>query len=262
MSDDNTHPQKLFCPYWKTDNLALEDTKIQAMLNERSLCIWFIHDEKPGHIHQLQGLEERIANYANITSQWIDASKNKLSILDVLLKKNPNTGKAETNTPFTPPNIVIGAGHSTHKTLLFHAKIHNAYCVVLMKPSLPRSLFDAVICPKHDKLKENKRVLNTYGAINTIKPTNHKHEKTVTLILIGGPSKHYNWQDEDILNQIELICSKHDDKQWILSDSPRTPPSFIKKLKTMAIQNLSCHHFQDNTLEPVSYTHLTLPTKA
>jgi len=236
---------------WNTDNLALNNVTNLAKSNNRPLTIWFIHDKKPGHIHQLQGLEERITSYCKINSRWIDTNEKKLTWLDTLLKKKTNISTPEATASDSFPDIVIGAGHTTHKPLLCHAHIYNAYCIVLMKPSLPLCFFDAVICPEHDKLKESKRVLNTFGALNTVKPTNKTTAKPLSLMLIGGPSKHFKWQEEDLLKQIQLICKLHNNTQWLLSDSPRTPSSLLPKLKNMNIQNLSCFHYQSNDIEPL-----------
>jgi len=230
--------------------LALQVTN-RAKSNKRRLSIWFIHDKKLGHIHQLQGLEERISSYCEVNTRWIDANETKLTWFDVLIKKKTNISSPKSTPANNIPDIVIGAGHATHKTLLLYAHLHKAFCIVLMKPSLPLYFFDAVICPEHDKLKENKRVLNTIGALNTIKPTSNVIAKASSLMLIGGPSKHFKWQEVDLLKQIKTICTQYNNTHWLLSDSPRTPSSFLPKLNSMNIQNLNCFHYKDNNIEPL-----------
>jgi len=228
--------------------LALKKSTNQAKLDKRPLSIWFMHDLKPGHIHQLQGLEERIASYCEINASWIDTNANKFTWIDILLKNKTSINALE----LPSPDIVIGAGHMTHKALLFGAHTHKAYSAALMKPSLPLYFFDAIICPEHDNLIESKRILNTYGALNTVKPTKSTDSKTSSLMLIGGPSKHFEWQEQDLINQIQIICGKDNDKQWLLSDSPRTPSSFLPQLKKMNIHNLSCFHYQNRKLESLN----------
>ncbi|MFT7371637.1 MAG: mitochondrial fission protein ELM1 [Oleiphilaceae bacterium] len=237
--------------------MAFKEGIIRAKSTTPSLSIWFVHDNKPGHVHQLQGLEERIAHYYEINTHWIDAGENLPNWFDMLLKNKTTINTQDATGSDITPDIVIGAGHKTHKTLLFYAYLHKAYCVVLMRPSLPLYFFDAVICPEHDKLKENKRVMNTCGALNTVKPTKNLLTKTSSLILIGGPSKHFKWQEEDLLAQIKQICKQDNTTQWLLSDSPRTPRSFFPKLKSMNILNLTCFHYQDNNLKPLHKLMLT-----
>jgi mitochondrial fission protein ELM1 len=230
--------------------LALKHEINQVKSNLPRLTIWFIHDNKPGHMHQLQGLENQISSHCEVSTRWIDTHKNKLSWFDILLKKKTNKSTSRKHPlDLSLPDIVIGAGHATHKALLLYAFLYKAYCVVIMKPSLPHFLFDAVICPKHDKLKESKRVLNTYGALNTIRPSNKIIEKKTSLMLIGGPSKHFKWQEDALLKQIKIICNQNDETHWLLSDSPRTPSSFLAQLKKMNIQNLNAFHYKDTRLE-------------
>ena len=210
---------------------------------QNSLSVWLIHDHRSGHINQLQGLSERLSAHYKVKTSWFDANLNKVSWLDALFKKTNKTDD------LAPPDIIIGAGHKTHKALLFNARIYHAFSVVLMKPSLPLSLFDAIICPKHDKLKESNRVLNTCGALNKVNPAPHSTQKTKYLMLIGGPSKHFEWQEQTLFTQIQAICSKHSDKEWLLSNSPRTPSSFMTQLMKLNIPNLCIYHYQDNNLE-------------
>jgi len=211
--------------------------------DQNPLSIWFIHDDRPGHLNQLHGLSERLSAHHKIITTWLDANLNQVSWLEAFLKK---TNKTEGRTP---PDIIIGAGHKTHKVLLFNARAHHAFSVVLMKPSLPLSFFDAIICPKHDKLKESNRVLNTCGALNKVTPASHLTQKTKHLMLIGGPSKHFEWQAQPLVAQIQAICRKHTDKEWLLSNSPRTPSSFMTQLMKLNIPNLCIYHYQDNNLE-------------
>lgn len=223
-------------------NLALKETLTHAHSNNQALSIWFIHDTKPGHLHQLEGLEERIAYYCKTTPHWVNVQSRK-SLWSLFSLKD--------QTKTLPPDIIIGAGHKTHIAVLAYAYFYKAYSIVLMRPSFPLRLFDAVICPEHDKIKTSKRVLNTYGVLNKIQPSNNSPKKTSSLMLIGGPSKHYEWEEEILLSQINYICKHNKSTQWLLSNSPRTPSSFFPKLKEMNIQNLNYFHFQDKNFKPL-----------
>ena len=213
-----------------------------TLSNREPLSIWFVHDNKPGHTHQLQGIEERITSYCDTKIHWIDATQTKLSWFNLLIKSK---------TTFPTPDIVIGAGHKTHKALLIYAKAYKAYSAVLMKPSLPMSWFDAIICPKHDGVQESKCIMNTFGALNTINPTNNTVVRSTSLMLIGGPSKHFKWQENKLLEQIKKICAQDTSVHWILSDSPRTPSAFLPKLEALQVSNLSYYHYLDTKLKPL-----------
>jgi len=179
--------------------LAIQNLTSSTRAEALSLSVWFIHDQRPGHINQLKGLAERLSSHCKLEENWIDANSNTFTWADALLKK-------KSDDKLSPPNIVIAAGHKTHKTLLIVAHIYQAFSVVLMKPSLPICLFDALICPKHDELKESPKVLNTLGALNKINPTFETQQRTKNLMLIGGPSKHFKWQEQILLDQIQIIC--------------------------------------------------------
>jgi len=223
--------------------LAIQNIKLPT--EAPLLSVWFVHDQRPGHIKQLKGLAERLSAHCKLEASWIDANLNTFSWTDALLKKKPDN-------QLPPPNIVIAAGHKTHKTLLIIAHIYQAFSVVLMKPSLPICLFDTLICPKHDELKESHKVLNTLGALNNINPVGKTQHRTKKLMLIGGPSKHFKWQEQLLLGQIQSICHQQPNKQWLLSDSPRTPASFMPRLKALNISNLNCFHYKDKQLEDLS----------
>lgn len=55
--------------------------------------------------------------------------------------------------------------------------------------------------------------------------------KDTTLILIGGPSKDFDWDDESMLNQLAFI-SIHTPGHLVLTTSRRTPDGFAEKIRT------------------------------
>jgi len=127
------------------------------------LQVWLIHDARPGHLTQLKGLASRLAAHQGINVTWIDAINHLFSWKQAFL------GKPKTDQSLIP-DLIIGAGHKTHKLVLLTAHQHQAFSAVLMKPSLPNNWFDAIISPRHDGLTESKRVLNTTGTVNRIDP--------------------------------------------------------------------------------------------
>ena len=54
--------------------------------------------------------------------------------------------------------------------------------------------------------------------------------KDITLILIGGPSKDFDWDDETMLNQLSDI-SIHTPGDVVLTTSRRTPQGFAEKIR-------------------------------
>ena len=103
--------------------------------------------------------------------------------------------------------------------------------IVLMKPSLPTSFFDLCLIPKHDRPKTRKNVIETNGALNPMK-FNENKSLNEGLILLGGLSNHYKWDNNIVISQIKNIITNKDNKNWALADSPRTPKGLIQKLSS------------------------------
>ena len=135
----------------------------------------------------------------------------------------------EASTGLPEPDLIIGAGHSTHVSLVWLARKHHARSVVLMCPSLPKRLFDRCIVPDHDfpSCCRAKNVTLTRGALNRVAPSNVQN-RAGRMILIGGPSKIHGWDGETLLRSLEKITATGD---WRLTDSRRTPAGFLDEIR-------------------------------
>tara|TARA_R110002167_G_scaffold100989_15_gene263450 strand:+ start:1131 stop:2117 length:987 start_codon:yes stop_codon:yes gene_type:complete len=213
----------------------------------QKLHIWIFHDARPGHLSQLEGLASRLSRHIDCEIDWIDVNQHKLSLKNAFYLPQHFKTKVK-------PNLVIGAGHSTHLSVLIAGFLFKAFTSIIMKPSLPVSLFDSVICPKHDQLNDSKKVLTTFGPINRIDKSqldNSDQNITVNLILIGGLSKHYHFDDSHIIEQIKTICTENPNKQWLLSNSPRTPQTMNKLLNKLELPNISIHDYKQDTMSSI-----------
>lgn len=159
--------------------------------------------------------------------------------------------------PDISPDIIIAAGHRTHLSLWMLAKRYRAFSVVLMKPSLPRRLFNAVICPQHDGLADGPRILSTLGVINKLSPQPDTQTKTQHLMLIGGPSKHYHWDQQRLLSQINQLCLQSPEHSWQAFTSPRTPEAFSEALTRLGHKNLQLHDFNTDNCADITSSLLT-----
>lgn len=216
---------------------------------EKPLCIWVFHDQRPGHLSQLEGLVNRLSFHRACDTKWFDVSKEKLSIQNFFFK--PDFLKSQST-----PDLILGAGHSTHLSVVISGFKFNAFTSIIMKPSLPNCFFDFIICPKHDDLEDSNKILSTFGSINKIIPTRSSQEtnsRNKNIILIGGPSKHFMFHETQIMNSIELICQSDTNKVWDLSDSPRTPTSLIIALKKLGLTNLNLHSYTDGSFGQLNH---------
>ncbi len=65
-------------------------------------------------------------------------------------------------------DVVISCGSSILPVNLFAKELNAARSVAVMKPGLPLKRFDAVIVPRHDKMKDGSRVFVTERALSAV----------------------------------------------------------------------------------------------
>jgi len=188
------------------------------------LCVWIVSDGKPGHVNQSRGLAEALARAVPTEFHIVPALPAWRAWLALLLKCLPGTA-------LPAPDLIVGAGHATHMTLLAARRARGGRAVVLMKPSLPRRWFDLCILPKHDRIAADARTLVTEGAINRIRPATAP-DPHQGLLLIGGISPHFEWDTDAIQVQIKSILARSPDTHWTLTTSRRTPVEFLALLPT------------------------------
>ena len=189
---------------------------------ETPRVVWVVSDGKPGHLNQSLGLAEALVRATPGIVHIVSALPLWRAIWALLSKRIPNT-------PSAFPDLLIGAGHATHLTLLAARRAHGGRAVVVMKPSLPRRCFDLCILPEHDGIAPDARTLITQGVLNRIRASNQR-KSDQGLLLIGGTSPHFEWQSEAIELQIQSIFANTPNVQWTLADSRRTPHDFLSKL--------------------------------
>lgn len=196
--------------------------------------VWLLTDNKPGHRNQLKGIGNRLRVRAGAALHWIDASEQRVPLWRALL------GIAPAMDPSLPvPALIIGAGTSTHRLLLALRRTTRAKTVVLMKPAFPMAWADAVILPEHDRVSPGKRVLTTQGVINSITPLARTTEKPEALVLIGGPSPHFEWDDDVVFNQISQLISDYPTWRWTISSSRRTTPGLAERIEELGSLRVS-----------------------
>lgn len=191
----------------------------------RPLAIWIVSDGKPGHLNQTRGLAEALARAAAVETHFVPALPAWRAAFAWLFRRPPAPG-------LSPPDLILGAGHATHLTLLAAQRAAGGRTVVLMKPSLPRRLFDLVIVPAHDGLKADARTWMTEGAINRVRPAAEPDDARMQrgLILIGGESPHFEWNGDAIHVQIKSLLARLPALCWTLATSRRTPADFLARL--------------------------------
>ncbi len=191
--------------------------------NDNSKQIWIVSDGKPGHLNQSRGLAEAIARHCDVSISE-QPPMGRLQALRLCF--SAGLPKVEDR-----PALIIGAGHATHLTLLALRRFYRAPAVVLMKPSISTGFFDLCLIPEHDQPPQRPNILPTRGALNRMQPGEKLAGSGV--MMIGGPSKHFDWDEAAILAQVEALLSA-DSRDWLIGSSRRTPASTEQALATLA----------------------------
>lgn len=195
------------------------------------LVIWRITDGKQGHDAQSKGLIAALGRLVEVDSYDLPALTCS-EMLGCLI-----SGKAALAEELPNPDLIVGAGRRTHGSLIALRRARGGRSVVLMRPSIPRCFFDLSIIPEHDSCRQADTVMTTRGVLNTIVRSEFASNSR-GLILIGGPSAHYSWAVESLLNQVHKIVRSYPAVEWTLTTSRRTPESTLSGLERISERNL------------------------
>ena len=192
----------------------------------RPLVVWRFSDGKAGHDAQSRGLVEALARLQPVEALILTPLPT-LAAITVFLR-----GGFPAWRDLPAPDLLLGAGHRTHLSLLAARRAYRGKAVVLMRPSLPLSLFDLCLIPEHDVPPMRRNVLATRGALNRMQPSSVL-EPAQGLLLIGGPSAHFAWDNERLHQQINAIIAANPAMRWTLTTSRRTPADFLEYPPTL-----------------------------
>lgn len=180
-----------------------------------ALVIWRISDGRAGHDNQSIGLAEALARRCDCQIHTIAAQPRLAAGMQWLRQRYTPA------TRLPQPTLIIGAGEHTHPDLLAARRYSGAPAIVIMRPSLPYRWFDLCLIPEHDQPPRADNIIPTRGALNRMQPGNNDPGRG--LILVGGPSRHHDWDKDSLIEQIECIAAHGDPVHWTVTDSPRTP---------------------------------------
>lgn len=205
--------------------------------------VWLLTDNKPGHRNQLKGLGNRLRVKAGASLYWVNAQEVGVPLWRALLAIPPRMSKA-----LPHPDLIIAAGTGTHRLLLSLRRLRHTKTLVIMKPAFPRTWVDGAIIPAHDGVTENQQTLVTEGVINTVTPLTKIADKPEALLLLGGPSPHFDWDDDVVFGQISHLIGEYPQWRWTISGSRRTPKALRTRLDELAGPKITVVN-PDNTHE-------------
>jgi hypothetical protein len=187
--------------------------------------IWRFSDGKAGHDNQSLGLVEALARRLSVRSYDIQAQGG--AGRDWLLRRFP------AGSLLPDPWLLIGAGHTTHLPLLAARRARGGRAAVLMTPDLPKTLFDLCVIPEHDRPAPAANVLVTSGSMNRMQPLPPAGSPDHGLLMVGGPSRHFCWDHDAVIQQISRVIRFSPVRHWVLTTSRRTPAGFGERVRQL-----------------------------
>lgn len=204
---------------------------MQGVRDAAAVIVWRLLDGKPGHENQTLGLTNALAELLPVVVHDVPAIGGWRVWLAWLF------GRCAWVEALPAPDLIIGAGHATHVNMLACRRAHGGRIVVLMRPSLPLRWFDLCVIPAHDGVVASARVWISRGVLNPLRSTVDK-QPDVGLILLGGPSSHYGWDQAALCAQVKTIATG-DPRRWTVATSRRTPAATVAALQRLGIDNLN-----------------------
>ena len=182
--------------------------------------VLWVKDNNIGHEKQVDVLLKELSKKLNLK---IDSRIVKNSFL---------FQKKIENVKSNYYDILIGAGHKTYSILLKNKKNQKktTKVIAILSPSFNKSKFDIICAPSHDKHKFNSQenVIFFEGSLVTV--SLKKIREDVVMIAIGGTNKHYDFDQDHLLSQIEYFISINSNKHCYIFNSKRTPKDMTKKI--------------------------------
>lgn len=178
--------------------------------------IWWFRDGRAGHERQAMALIDALRRLRPVTV----LEAGPMGAADLARAVSGGLWPAERS-----PDLLLGAGHQTHPSLLTARRARGGRAVVIMRPSLPLAWFDLCVLPRHDRPPRRDGVMATLGPLSPVRPGPGRGGPG--LILAGGPSRHFRWDPERLREQIRAVVAADPDRGWLLATSRRTPASLL-----------------------------------
>lgn len=203
-----------------------------------AVVVWRFSDGRRGHDNQSLGLIDALARRVPLRHHTLEVPSAG-TLFRALV-----TGRYAPGAALPRPTLLIGAGHATHLPMLAARRACGGRVVVLMKPSLPRRWFDLCIIPQHDAVPPGDGVILTHGALNRVVRSDTL-DAGRGLILIGGESAHYRWNEAEVLRQLSDVVGRCPEIAWQIADSRRTPATTLEALRALPLRNAEFVHYED-----------------
>ena len=188
--------------------------------------VYWFQDSKTGHLKQVQALLDQLKKETELSLITIKNSDQE-SFSEMFSRRDQFSGQT----------ILIGAGHDVYSTILQAKKYlqkfisKNIYSIAVLRPSYKLNSFDLIVAPEHDFRNRRlpKNVISFKGSLAVTSQIPVDDSKAI--IAIGGPSKHYKFDQKILMKQLNYILSVYPKHKFKIFNSRRTPDALNIKLK-------------------------------
>ena len=188
--------------------------------------VYWFQDSKTGHLKQVQALLDQLKKETELSLTTIKHSDQE-SFSEMFSRRDQFSGQT----------ILIGAGHDVYSTILQAKKYlqkfisKNIYSIAVLRPSYKLNSFDLIVAPEHDFRNRRlpKNVISFKGSLAVTSQIPVDDSKAI--IAIGGPSKHYKFDQKILMKQLNYILSVYPKHKFKIFNSRRTPDALNIKLK-------------------------------
>ena len=221
--------------------------------------ILWISDGKKGHEKQVEILLNEISKTENINIKKEIFLLSKLSQLIELLIYSTSllfgnlflSKKKFLTYKKNKIDVVIGAGSSIYiRMLLIKSYLSkndtSIKAISILTPNLYKNHFDIICAPMHDikKVSKTNKVIYFEGSMARVSTS--EVDESIGFIGIGGINKHYVFDQDAIMLQIEFLLGLYPQKKWFVFTTRRTPYEMSKKVKSLALKNNNLIISDDN----------------
>ena len=200
-----------------------------------------------GMISQVEGLAKALD--LNFIHEKIELNNFWKSIPPKLTPISESVYKKINHDDF---DVIISCGRksvipSIHLKNTANKKVFNIH---IQDPKVNLNHFDFIVAPEHDGI-EGQNVISTKGAIHYLTESEinenkdylnsfiKKDERKIWALIMGGPTKHYEYSSENIKGIFENLSNlnKENNFQLVVIPSMRTPKNIIQYAKEYFNEN-------------------------
>ena len=214
--------------------------------------IYWFKDSKTGHIKQVDALLSELKKSSKFLLTHVDSLNKKFGL--------ENIESIFTEPPKTNQKVVlIGAGHGVYENILNSKKFliknfnNQAIAIAILRPSKKLNSFDMVCAPEHDFSNKilPKNVTTFIGSL--AEPSYSPIDKSQAMIAIGGTSKHYKFDGDVLLGQLQFILSMYQNYEFRIFNSRRTPETINLKIEEELRKHSNAQFIDFNSMESKSF---------